>query len=695
MREDGMGLKLLGGPGGWDEGAGPLSAEQASARAKARPAALPALPAYRADIDGLRAVAVMAVVLHHFWPAWLPGGYVGVDVFFVISGYLITQIMANEMGQERFSLLRFYERRARRIFPALFAVLGATWLAGYFLLLPSDYAASLRAGLATLLFSANLLFWRDSMGYFTASETLGNPLLHMWSLGVEEQFYVFFPGVLLLLLGWCKHRRAGAAAQAGRWLALLALLNLAAAAWVVQTNSSAAFYLSPLRGWELLAGAVLALGAVPQGRAGWWRELVAAAGLAAILAGCWLYSPGTRFPGPSALLPVLGAGALLWAGGRGASTWVTRALQWRLMTGLGLISYSLYLWHWPVLVMSRQMQDLQPNPAWNFPLLLGCVVLAAASYRWIEQPWRRPARATASGPARPLLLGLAALGLAGCHAMGVARQGFEQRVTPQVLALDKARLATHPLKACDGRLGGSGCVLGALDKPPDVLFWGDSHMLAWSPALSWALSQAGRSGVLAVRFACAPMLDVTLTQRRNCHLANEAVRQYLTDHPNIKTVVLAGYWRDYFRPSGAVRTEGDAGKPLRGSAAAEQGLHQTLAWLQRAVPQVILLGPVPVYEVSVPQLLALHQRDGRPVPTMPAAEQAHKHADFTDAVARLPKGRGWRYVDPVPWFCTVQCRLEAEGTAWYRDEQHLSVAGALAMAPALARGLALDSSRHR
>jgi peptidoglycan/LPS O-acetylase OafA/YrhL len=208
---------------------------------------------YRPDIDGLRAVAVLAVVLHHLSVQFMPGGYVGVDVFFVISGYLITGIISREMDEGSFTFARFYERRVRRIFPALFVMLTVSLVAGYEILLPGDYALTLRGALGTVFFSSNIVFWRDmAAGYFAATDASVNPLLHTWSLGVEEQFYVFFP--ILLLLCYQHFRK-----HIAMVLMVCALVSLAGAAMLVSSKSVAVFFLSPFRAWELLVGALLAL----------------------------------------------------------------------------------------------------------------------------------------------------------------------------------------------------------------------------------------------------------------------------------------------------------------------------------------------------------------------------------------------------------------------------------------------------
>lgn len=327
---------------------------------------------YRPDIDGLRAIAVLAVVLHHLSAPLLPGGYVGVDVFFVISGYLITSIISREMAEGRFSFASFYERRARRIFPALFAVLAATLVASYALLLPSDMMSTLRAALGTVFFGSNIVFWREMKeGYFAATDLALNPLLHTWSLSVEEQFYVFFPVLLLLCYRFTRQ-------QVVPVLLFSAMVSLVGAALLVSSKSVAVFFLSPFRAWELLAGSLLALHTVPPLRSRMLRELIAAAGLLAIVVACFVYDGGTTFPGLAALAPVLGTAALIHAGASGPSL-AARLLQLPPMVWVGLISYSLYLWHWPLIVLTRYATGFEPITPHIPMLFVASLVLAYLS----------------------------------------------------------------------------------------------------------------------------------------------------------------------------------------------------------------------------------------------------------------------------------------------------------------------------
>lgn len=298
---------------------------------------------YRADIDGLRAIAVMAVVAYHAGIKAAGGGFIGVDIFFVISGYLIGSIVLGEAREGQFSLLRFYERRVRRLLPALVLVLCATFALAAVYSFPAELVQLGRSMLAALFFASNIFFWRHS-GYFDApAET--QPLLHTWSLAVEEQFYLFFPLTLVLLVRYAPQYLKVVIVAA---TALSLLLCIEATA----DFSKASFFLLPMRAWEFLLGVLIAIGLFPRLPDPLIRNVAAAAGLAMICAAILVFTNETPFPGFSALLPTVGA-ALVIGSGLSGPTFVKRLLSLRPVVFVGLISYSLYLWHWPVIVFQR------------------------------------------------------------------------------------------------------------------------------------------------------------------------------------------------------------------------------------------------------------------------------------------------------------------------------------------------------
>lgn len=636
--------------------------------------------AYRPDIDGLRAVAVMTVVLNHLSAPLMPGGYVGVDVFFVISGYLITRIVGAEIEAGRFSFARFYARRACRIFPALFAVLAATLVAGYFVLLPSDYKSTLRSTLATLLFASNISFWRElGDGYFAAAQSGLNPLLHTWSLAVEEQFYLLFP--VALLLGFRFFRR-----RIPLIFFIVAALSLVSAALLVQSRSVAVFFLPMFRAWELLAGALLAMNALPALTSQRWREITASAGLLVIVAAAVFYDDSTIFPGLSALAPVLGAAAVIHAGSGGAST-AGRLLQWRPVVYIGLISYSLYLWHWPVIILTRYAAGLPEGELYAFELLVASLVLASLSYHLIEQPFRQHRQINARC-AVPLAAACAS-GLAVVSAFGVLRGGFENRFAPIVVQLDEARAPKIPYQGCDDKPVTQACTTGRAGTAPTVLLWGDSHMVAWAPAFDELLARRGESALLVPTLACPPLLGADNAIKANCAARNEQIKNHLLANPDIRTVVLSAFWSTYFRPGGPLSSRSD-GTRAEGVAAASETLAATIQWLRDHQRQALLMGPVPVHDESVPLGLAMAALGRQPFTLRTADDQRRRHAAFYEVAERARRVSGpgdFRFIDPVRWLCRDTCRVTSDGVSLYRDGHHLSVAGALSLLPQLSRRL--------
>ncbi|RFF29337.1 acyltransferase family protein [Wenzhouxiangella sediminis] len=336
---------------------------------------------YRAEVDGLRAVAVLPVILFHAGLPPFSGGYVGVDVFFVISGYLITTIITREMSQGRFSLVHFYERRARRILPALFLVMACCLPLAWLLLYPSQMEAFGQNVTATALFSSNLLLWLKS-GYFaTASEM--NPLLHTWSLAVEEQYYILFP--LLLMLVWRFGTRSLLAC-----LAVLFFLSLGASGWAAAHAPMAGFYLIPFRGWELLLGSFCAFLAPRMTARPGFDDLFGFSGLLLILGAVFAFDAETPFPGVHALVPTAGTAMVILFAREGSL--VQRLLSRRMLVGIGLISYSAYLWHQPAFAFYRH-HHLGEASTTVLLLLAVCSLLAAwVSWRFVERPFRDRAR---------------------------------------------------------------------------------------------------------------------------------------------------------------------------------------------------------------------------------------------------------------------------------------------------------------
>lgn len=610
---------------------------------------------YRSDIDGMRAVAVVAVVLFHLDFRMIGGGFVGVDIFFVISGYLIGKSILEQRREGRFSLSDFYQKRLRRIAPALVAVLAATTIAGWFILLPKpfeDYGASL---VAAVLSVANIYFWLET-DYFAAAAH-EQPLLHTWSLGVEEQFYILLPIVLIVTL---RAKRFDLV-----WLAVLAGASFVASLVIARDHPTANFYLIPMRAWELLLGVFVAEWRfVFLARSRWIRETVAVVSLA-ILALCILfYDRSMLFPGIGALPPVAATAALLSIGTHGSSI-ANRALGMRPAVWIGLISYSLYLWHWPVIVLMKQSLPA----AWlRMPDRASAIVimttLAVLSWWVIERPFRS---SRVSSRVIWWFAGLSSAALVLVGAGLIWSKGVPQRFSPEIV-----RVASW-LDQDERRAGGERCFTGLYADPgtpispvclkrdntrPNVLILGDSHsnhlrdgLIARYPQINFM-----RAGAAGCRVTIEPSADETPT----CRAFREQVfGSLLVDNPP-SHVLLALFWGD-----DALRT-----------------LAPTVAWMKARGITVIIGGPVARYELPLPQIIALsmlRQDEGLPARLrIPGAEEAD--ARF----AAFAAAQGVGYMSSYTAMCpNNECILKTgPGLPVQTDSHHLSEPGSLLVAGA-------------
>jgi len=505
---------------------------------------------YRRDIDGLRAVAVMSVVLFHAGFESLAGGYVGVDVFFVISGYLIGAIVLKELEWGSFTFRSFYERRVRRILPALFTVLIVTGIAGYFFLLPDELMALAQASLATLFFGSNIYFWDQQSTYF-GLDINTEPLLHTWSLGVEEQFYLFFP-----LLLWALYKRGLNRNQLFIVFGLLFAASLTLNILATPFYTKFSFYMIPTRAWELLLGVMLALGVLPDVRRFYVATLLAVLGAALLVGSVIFLREALLFPGVNAVYPVLGAALLIYSG-RKHVTIVHRVLGNRFVVYIGLISYSLYLWHWPVTIYTKMLWD--SALAEVFIVLLS-IFLAALSYHSIENRYRgkKPQTNVVGVPRKGHLWELA---LGGASVLALATvllvtDGWPNRVPDaayQLAGVERERQSAQEyFQNCrtfeenttgpDGEKGYL-CVLGDPALPPEFVLWGDSHAGALVPAMQVAARDAGRAGIALYNSGCQPLLGVFRESKIRCRHFNDAAADFIENQAVLERVFLVGYWR--------------------------------------------------------------------------------------------------------------------------------------------------------
>jgi peptidoglycan/LPS O-acetylase OafA/YrhL len=653
----------------------------------------PAL-AYRPEIDGLRAVAVLAVVFGHAGIAGFSGGYVGVDVFFVISGYLITGLIHPEIQSGRFSLIGFYERRARRILPALILLMAATGAAGWLVMTPSDFQSLARSLIATAFFGANLHFWQ-SIDYFSLDAAF-LPLLHTWSLAVEEQYYLLWPLFLMV-------------AAVSRRLLILGVLfvlvaSLGASILLSGFFPKESFYLLPTRAWELMTGAALALGMVPGWRDRRWAEAASLVGIVMILTAVATFDDRTVFPGAAALLPCLGTALIVHSGG---GTGVGRALAARPAVFIGLISYSLYLWHWPILAFLRIGYGVVELP-WPVTLIAIAFSFVAAilSWRMVETPFRR--RGTLG---RRTIFTLSGAGTAAIVAAGIATtitEGWPSRLSEQTARIAAGAQDMEPDKDfCVTRVPPDRlCRIGAAVKPPTVLLWGDSHAGTVRAAIDRALKSADLGGVLAARVACAPLLGVRrLTpDSRSCSRFNDAVLQMLeAEESPIETVILAARWA--LNATGE-RMPGEGGSDVAliaqtgeapGNAIlVERGLSSLLDRLRLANRRVVLLGGVPEIGWLVPQTLVARLRLGLHPPAAPELSDVRRRNREADAIlAKLAERPGVDFVPIAPLLCNPRCPVLDGDRAVYRDDNHLTVYGAWnILGPRILTDLALAGMRN-
>lgn len=499
--------------------------------------------AYRPEIDGLRAVAVAMVVWYHL--GWcFPGGYIGVDVFFVISGFLITQILSRELTQRTFSLADFWIRRIRRIVPALMMMVLATLLAGYRWMTPEELAQLGQSASAQAALVSNFYFWAET-GYF-APRADTQPLLHTWSLAVEEQFYLFFPLVLLGL-------RSGTAWR--RWwvLAGASLVSLAISHYGVLAHPRAAWYLLPTRAWELLAGGLLALPGHTRLRSNSLANLLTLAGLLAIAVPALTYSRETPFPGLAALPPVGGTVLLIAATAHSPNLPVTRLLSWPPLVGLGLISYSLYLWHWPVIVYLNLLPGYF-GPWRSVVALVVSLVLAMLSWWLVETPFRRQSRWLT----RPRLVGGALAGHLLILAIGLVVHrtgGWINRYTAhEKLLLDDLtwRGDEYGIEISDPLDLEALPLRGPLPSPGerlDWLAWGDSHLRTLGPLLEEFAQQERQTLKMIATTGVPPLPDVCLPRHPGCTPAAMLHRQdavlTLLDRWRPRNLLLAARWSAY------------------------------------------------------------------------------------------------------------------------------------------------------
>jgi peptidoglycan/LPS O-acetylase OafA/YrhL len=601
---------------------------------------------YRPDIDGLRAFAVLSVVFYHVNIPGFSGGFVGVDIFFVISGYLITSLILKDMDDDCFSFFKFYLRRAKRIFPALIVVLITTTIASWFILFPYEFQKFGRSLFHTTFFASNIYFAHDA-GYFSAP-AIDKPLLHTWSLAIEEQFYIVFPAMLALFLP-----RLGRSKMALTLLAVT-VFSLLAAEIQVRRGSETAFFMPHVRAWELLLGGLVVF---QQDRGQFSQRfalLLSVFGVGAIVFAVTMLTSATPFPGLNAVLPCGGTALLLLAGGK-HSTPIQAIISVSPVRFVGQVSYSLYLWHWPLFSLTHYYLDRRPD-ALETALLIGAsFVLAVVSWWLIEQPIRT-SKIGFTNPLRGIALTSALfVPLAVIGVVFFVTRGLPWRFPPEIAAVYK-RSITRPVfyKGCDTF---QGCQFGVPPKNNayDIVVWGDSHAQHFIPVLTQIAEKEGLSGWQITPY-CGALLNVT-----NCGNNHETIKRFVQENKSIKAIFLITRWSAYHEQI-------------------KDGLQETVNYFRNQGLEVVVVGQVPALPFDPARCNFRKMLNPATAPECSITiEELHNRVGYSNGViAQLEDDPGVTRIYPYELLCDrTSCKSMLNGMILYRDTHHILPAGSL------------------
>jgi len=631
---------------------------------------------YRPEIDGLRALAVIPVLLFHAGLG-TSGGFMGVDIFFVISGYLITTLIARDLQVGSFKMRDFWERRIRRILPAAAVMVLVTLIAGAFILLPESFENLGQSALAQSLMVSNFYFWQQD-GYFAAPSDY-EALLHTWSLAVEEQFYLILPPLLVFL-----NRKAPK-----RIALILGLIFMASLVWSFfgpYLNPMATFYLLPARAWELLLGSLIAILAIkiPGDRVG--SGVLSLTGIALMIYPMLTYVPTPPLPGIAAIPPCLGAAFFILAT-RDHATLAGKFLSLPPFVFIGKISYSLYLWHWPLLVFGRHLSIHETPLETRLLLLAASFIIAIFSWRFVETPFRKPGLLSGQKQTFRFFYLTTAVVAAG-GTLAYKTEGLPARLSSEAMTI--AEVAGEKFKAPDNdnlrEDGNIPRLENKVDSKPTIMVWGDSHSKSVLPVFR-DLCQDYRIDLF---YACKGGIPPILGVARKPHKEdmaeyNDAVFEALQKE-EIETIILIARWNYYpgestnfFMPNITYRT--DDGTPP--GVVFEKQLRETVQELREAGLQVILMKQVPFQKRSVPENLVNATRFGWEMNRIGVSVAEHlKQQNFVNEVIDSLAGDGVTILDPLPLLRDGDRTLiERDGKPLYRDADHLSISGSRLLRP--------------
>jgi len=638
---------------------------------------------YRPDIDGLRAIAVLAVVFYHTNLPGFSGGFVGVDIFFVLSGFLITSIILKDIKDEKFSIAKFYERRIRRIFPALFPVIAFVLVTGAYLFDPQAFSDLGKSVTATTLFYSNILFWRES-GYF-AAPSLQKPLLHTWSLAVEEQFYIFFPLALVFIHRYLKSRYL-------LWILVATTISLLASIYGVYHYAGSTFYLVPTRAWELLAGSILALGVLPNPSSLWLRNLLSTTGLALIIYSVGFYSEATLFPGLNAIAPVLGAWLIIYSNmGEGGRAIVNKILSMRPLVFVGLISYSLYLWHWPIVAFEKYLLFRPFNWYDSAAIILASLAVSTFSWKYIEQPFRGKKMLL---PERKKLFVVSAFVMIAASGVGWvidAQNGMPYRFPDADFAVMENRDpqwidGQKNDKWLDGLTdGNTPHVMGSLKVSPSFALWGDSHSVALTSAVAETANHYNLSGYNITHTGVRPLLGMdNMDTPFNEAEYNRSVIDFLKSHTEIKTIFIAAQWADIPLKLKDITSE-YVDQPTEVYLRA--GLFRSVIAIHELGRDVVIVSDVPTLKNDPKRLFWISKRFGVSVRTTQCSQSINEYNELQKNSFKVFRDLQMRYNIRVlhPELLLFdkkgQSIVVLNNQSLYIDADHLSTIGSLYVAP--------------
>ncbi|TCU25266.1 acyltransferase family protein [Rhizobium laguerreae] len=619
---------------------------------------------YRPDIDGLRAIAVTMVILYHFGFGGTPGGFIGVDVFFVISGFLIASILRTDYLSGKVTLTGFIERRIRRIAPALLAVLAVCSFLAFIIFMTDDLKSFGKSLVSAAILRSNINFMRE-VGYFDTS-VWTKPLLHTWSLSIEGQFYLIFPACFAVAARLFP-RFIPAGVAAGVVLSFLYSTQI-----VTFVGENVAFYLLRSRAWELLLGAALALGILPALRTSALQNLAGITGIAMIVGGSVLMTDALLFPGPWALVPTVGAALIIWSGNHDAPPHGTaRALGCKPLVLVGLISYSLYLWHWPVLVFAKYFAIRELHAYETAALAVIVVFISYLSWRYIEVPFRRTGAlmtsrrvyfsSMASCTAAIVIFGLAA-----------SQSGMPWRLAPEVRNLLAAEKGRQLPPANLHGLPEDGFRLGVEDSAVSFVLWGDSHANALSPAVDDIAKSRDTSGYLFTKPGCMPTVVMDHLWDK-CAAYASAVANFIA-RSDIKTVLLVARWSAYPRWWQDATGAGDISLYEADFASS---LRQTVQTLVDSGRKVIIVEEPPNAGSNAPNPTARRLHFGRENSNSFRIDSYTEGLIYTDEKLRSIVGDLAQIVPSHHAFCDDDvCGSVGGGLPYYFDDDHVSSYGA-------------------